>query len=331
MTITGLDHLYVSVSDLARSERFYDAVMRALDFRKGNDPIGGEPHAHYYNPHLQYTIRPARTATKHDSYAPGLHHVCFQVPDRAAVDEAHAKLRSLGVEATAPKLYPEYNPAYYATFFEDPDGLRLEIVARTPRRDEIARRWGELEGFMNPLAKLRAREAGERAQRPEAADAAGSEKAERYWRQFLASLPASRPRPERYLEAFRFGTRPEGARAIAELVLRGIKASTGSLLWSYEFDGKRLPRVGDLSIFTDATGHPLGVIETTEVRILPLDEVDARFAYEGGEDDRSLESWRRMYTSYVEGECRRIAREPSAKAPIVCERFRLVYREALAE
>ena len=47
----------------------------------------------------------------------------------ADVDAAARELRALGVAATEPALYPEYAPDYYATFFSDPDGLRLEIVA----------------------------------------------------------------------------------------------------------------------------------------------------------------------------------------------------------
>ncbi len=158
MDVIGLDHLYVTVSDFARAERFYDRVMAALGFRKGDKPIAGDLHAHYFNRVLQYTIRPARSPVAHDPYAPGLHHVCFQVPDAAAVDEAYARLRALGVEATPPRRYPEYNPDYYATFFEDPDGLRLEIVGRTPHREEIARRWGDFRVFLNPVADLRSRE-----------------------------------------------------------------------------------------------------------------------------------------------------------------------------
>ena len=145
MQITGLDHVYVAVSDFERSVAFYDRVMAALGFGKGDKPIGGDPHAHYYNPALQYTIRPGRTRREFDAYAPGLHHLCFQVPSSAEVDEAHRILRDLGVEATAPRRYPEYHPDYYATFFEDPDGIRLEIVCRTPHRDEIAARWAREE------------------------------------------------------------------------------------------------------------------------------------------------------------------------------------------
>ena len=157
MEVLGLDHLYLSVSDMARSEAFYDAVMQRLGFRKGDKAIAGEPHAHYFNRSLQVSIRPARGARAHDPYAPGLHHVCLQLATRSDVDEAAAALCALGVEASEPRLYPEYNPDYYATFFRDPDGIRLELVCRTPYRDELVRRWDELAVFLNPLAELRSR------------------------------------------------------------------------------------------------------------------------------------------------------------------------------
>lgn len=158
MDVIGLDHLYVTVSDLARAERFYDPVMEALGFHKGDKAIAGEPHAHYFNRVLQYTIRPARRDGPHDPYAPGLHHLCFQVASEDAVREAHARLWALGVESSEPCRYPDYNPDYYATFFTDPDGIRLEIVARTPYRDEVVRRWDDLRPVVNPLAELHDRE-----------------------------------------------------------------------------------------------------------------------------------------------------------------------------
>jgi catechol 2,3-dioxygenase-like lactoylglutathione lyase family enzyme len=141
--VIGVDHVYLAVSDLARARGFYTAVLGALGFVHADEPIGGEPHAHYWNRALQLSIRPAHaTDARHDPYAPGLHHLCFQVRDRAAVDAAHEKLRGLGFAASAPRLYPEYNPDYYTTFFTDPDGIRLEIVARKAKRDEIVATWG---------------------------------------------------------------------------------------------------------------------------------------------------------------------------------------------
>jgi hypothetical protein len=80
------------------------------------------------------------------------------VASEDAVREAHARLAALGVESSAPRRYPDYNPDYYATFFTDPDGIRLEIVARTPYRDEVVRRWDDFRPVVNPLADLHERE-----------------------------------------------------------------------------------------------------------------------------------------------------------------------------
>ncbi len=125
----GIDHVYIAVRDMGRSEEFYDPVMRVLGFRKGDGTIGGDPHLFYYNRHFVYALRPARDGTPdHDPYAPGLHHLCFRVVDEAAVDRAAGELRAASVAVTEPRYYPEYGPDYYATFFEDPDGIRLEVM-----------------------------------------------------------------------------------------------------------------------------------------------------------------------------------------------------------
>lgn len=127
--VLGIDHVYVTVGDLAVAEAFYDRVLiGVLGYLKASAPIGGDPHRHYYNRHFGFSIRPARTATPHDPYAPGLHHFCFRVADETAVDQAARELDAAGVDATAPRYYPEYDRDYYATFFTDPDGVRLEIT-----------------------------------------------------------------------------------------------------------------------------------------------------------------------------------------------------------
>lgn len=152
--LCGIDHIYLSVSDFRRSEEFYDAVMAALGLHKDDTAIGGEPHAHYLAPTFQLTIRPARSERAHDPYAAGLHHLCFQAENIAAVDASYELLREMGCSPSPPDYYPQYNPEYYATFFEDPDGLRLEIVNRTGYRRQLADRWQELDRFLNPLAEL---------------------------------------------------------------------------------------------------------------------------------------------------------------------------------
>lgn len=161
--VIGLDHVYLTVSDLARSEAFYDTVLGLLDFRKIDAAIGGDPHRHYFNKVMQISIRPARGGApqakehggKHNPYAPGLHHLCLQVADNAAVDTLARLLKASGIEATAPALNPHYADDYYALFFGDPDGLRHEVVARRARRKLAVERWNELTSFLNPWAKVK--------------------------------------------------------------------------------------------------------------------------------------------------------------------------------
>ena len=65
--VTGIDHIYITVSDMARSEVFYDKLLRdVLGFRKGgNFALGGDPHLNYYNRLFGFVLRPARVATPH--------------------------------------------------------------------------------------------------------------------------------------------------------------------------------------------------------------------------------------------------------------------------
>ncbi len=140
--VIGIDHVFVAVRDLRRSEEFYDRVMSVLGFRKWEASISEDPHVIYYNRQLAYSLRPAKEGTPdHDPYAPGLHHLCFRVVDEAAVDRAGDELREAGVEVTKPRYYPEYGPDYYAIFFEDPDGLRLEVMNFRERRRKIMYDW----------------------------------------------------------------------------------------------------------------------------------------------------------------------------------------------
>jgi glyoxylase I family protein len=158
LELIGIDHIYLAVSDLARSEAFYDRVMRALGFKKGTAAIGNEPHCHYYNRSFAISIRPARRVSPHDPYAPGLHHLCMRAPDEAAVDAAARALRRLGLAIDGPRRRPEYAPDYYAVFFEDPDGIQLEVMNHIARRRLMHRRFDDLIGFVNPLDRLLARE-----------------------------------------------------------------------------------------------------------------------------------------------------------------------------
>ncbi len=140
--VTGIDHIYITVSDMARSEAFYDRVLRdALGFRKKSVVLGGDTHIQYYNRHFGFAIRPARADTPHEPYAPGLHHFCFRVDSVADVAAVADQLRAAGVNATEAQNYPEYAPDYWATYFSDPDGVRLEVTNYRQERRERHEHW----------------------------------------------------------------------------------------------------------------------------------------------------------------------------------------------
>ena len=143
--IIGIDHIYVTVSDMKRSEKFYDAVMRVLGFRKNQFQIDGEQHIQYYNRHFGYVLRPARSLNVHDPYAPGIHHFCLRVESEEEVKEAARRLKEQNIFVSGPRQYPEYAPDYFAVYFSDPDGLRLEITNYRQERRQRHDDWENIE------------------------------------------------------------------------------------------------------------------------------------------------------------------------------------------
>lgn len=146
-----------------------------------------------------------------------------------------------------------------------------------------------------------------------------------FWRKFLAW--SDEPElPEAPYEAEKFGDTSEMADALCGLVVDGRKTATCSALWRWEAEGRPPPEVGKRRIVLDGRDHPVCIIETTEVKVRPFSGVDAEFAYDEGEDDRTLESWRRIHWAFFSRTLPSMGRRPSEDMALVCERFRVVYR-----
>jgi uncharacterized protein YhfF len=117
------------------------------------------------------------------------------------------------------------------------------------------------------------------------------------------------------LESFAFGDSPELMDELLELALIGKKTAT---CWAASEGGKGAA-VGKRWIVKDGKGRPSAVLETVEVIQRRFGEVDADFAYDEGEDDRTLADWREAHTDYF---TRRGEFSPDME--LYCERFRLV-------
>ena len=152
------------------------------------------------------------------------------------------------------------------------------------------------------------------------------EKVENFWRDYVEALPQGSPARDEAYEAWGFGDGPGMADELGALVASGRKTATCSALWELEAEGGPVARVGEKSVILDGDDEPLCVIETTKVEVRRFDEVDERFAFDEGEGDRSLEYWREAHRRFFGRTLPEIGREFSENMPLVCERFRVIYR-----
>ena len=132
MHSTGIHHLDIDVSSIERSLPFYRELLGPLGWHGHGEVEGERGETIHYLSGLGSSLglREATTASDgaYDRYHVGLHHIAFEAGSRGAVDERAAWLRARGVPIeSGPQAY-WYQPGYYAVFFYDPDGLKLELV-----------------------------------------------------------------------------------------------------------------------------------------------------------------------------------------------------------
>jgi catechol 2,3-dioxygenase-like lactoylglutathione lyase family enzyme len=138
--IVGLGHVDLVCRDLDASLAFYAAVFGELGLQPPHEVRGerGEVISYLRFPQPgagSLGLRQAFDEQQFELYAPGLHHLALAVERAADVDLVHQRAVAAGAEILhAPRLWPVYHPDYYATFFLDPDGFRLEVAASRDAR-----------------------------------------------------------------------------------------------------------------------------------------------------------------------------------------------------
>jgi glyoxylase I family protein len=127
---SGVHHVDLVVSSIERSLPFYRELLGPLGFHRIGEVEGerGETIWYFGGPGSSIGVRQAQSLGGIDRYRIGLHHVAVLAPSRAVVDERHEWLVSVGAEIESPPQEYSYMPGYYAVFFYDPDGIKLEIV-----------------------------------------------------------------------------------------------------------------------------------------------------------------------------------------------------------
>lgn len=149
-----------------------------------------------------------------------------------------------------------------------------------------------------------------------------NEAVQKFWEDFCE---VSNTDVQTSFQIWYFGLDKKDAEELSELVLQGKKRATASLIWEYESNPQDAPILDGFSVVTDFEGNPKCVVQTTELRVVPFNEVDAEFAFDEGEGNQSLDYWRQIHWDYFSRRCAAIGKNPDLEMPVNCERFKLLY------
>jgi catechol 2,3-dioxygenase-like lactoylglutathione lyase family enzyme len=132
MRSSGVHHVDLVVSSIERSLPFYRDLLGPLGWHGLTEVEGerGETIWYLWGPGCSIGLRQAQTPSEegYDRYRVGLHHLAVEAASRGVVNERADWVRGQGLEIeSGPEEY-WYSPGYYAVFFYDPDGLKLELV-----------------------------------------------------------------------------------------------------------------------------------------------------------------------------------------------------------
>ena len=114
---------------------------------------------------------------------------------------------------------------------------------------------------------------------------------------------------------------------LAALVLKGIKFGTASALDDYIYEDAldELPKVGDYSVILLDNNEAVCVIRDYDVYTRPFGEVSHFHGYSEGEDERTLDAWRRIHTEAFGPDLKEIGYPLTNASKIVCEKFTVEY------
>ena len=144
---------------------------------------------------------------------------------------------------------------------------------------------------------------------------------EAYWQAFRRAKGV----PEQPYDIARFGDNAAMGDELLQLVLKGPKRATACLLRDIESGGEMMARVGGHVVVVDGSEWPRAVWRTRTVEVKPLEQVDAAFAWDEGEGDRTREDWLAMHRRYFEKRAKAEGFDFDVSMQAVFERFTLVW------
>ena len=142
--MSPIDHLDLVVTSLDASLAFYRGLLEPLGYVRASEIAGERGERVVYLGRIggmgSVSLREAQSdahGVPYDRYGVGLHHLAFSANSRSSVDERAAWLHAQGARLESEPQEYDYTPGYYAVFFYDPDGIKLEIVHRPSESDLV--------------------------------------------------------------------------------------------------------------------------------------------------------------------------------------------------
>lgn len=131
--------------------------------------------------------------------------------------------------------------------------------------------------------------------------------------------------PEQDYDVCRMGSSAAMGNELLDLILAGPKRATAYLLRDVEQGGEKMSRVGGHVVVVDGSDRPRAIWRTRTAEVKPLDQVDAAFAWDEGEGDRTRADWLAMHKRYFEARAAAERFTFDESMPAVFERFTLVW------
>jgi glyoxylase I family protein len=130
--MAGIDHLMINANHYEQSVKFYSWLMPKIGYPEKTEYPGEDPVTGFSGPGGGLWISNSLTNLRSDNFNKrrvGLREIAFRADNRAQVDAVAKELEAQGGKLLdPPQEYPQYAPGYYAVYFTDPDGLKLEVV-----------------------------------------------------------------------------------------------------------------------------------------------------------------------------------------------------------
>ncbi|MBW9323960.1 hypothetical protein FG877_10460 [Enterococcus casseliflavus] len=129
-----LNHIEINVSNLKKTKRFYDFLLPKLGYHQFQEWNQGFSYRYedYYIVFVQ--TREKYQYHQFNRTATGLNHLAFSALSKFEVDSLRVELLKFGVSELYPESYPHAGGEdHYAFFFEDPDRIKLEVVAESKK------------------------------------------------------------------------------------------------------------------------------------------------------------------------------------------------------